>query len=87
MTVVVQYKLPGGLLAAGLATILGKNPDFVVREDVRRFKQLLESGEVATTRGQTHGPRGVHGYVAQALLRERSNLPDPQVSQAQNQPA
>ena len=83
----VQYGLPGGPLTASVAALFGKNPEFVVREDVRRFKQLLETGEVPTTRGQTHGPRGVHGQTAQVLLREKANLPDPQVAPAYSRSA
>jgi uncharacterized membrane protein len=78
----VQYGIPGGPLASGLAAFFGKSPEFVVREDLRRFKQLLETGEVPTTRGQTHGPRGVHGHTEQALFREKNNLADPQVAPA-----
>ncbi|MDP9038608.1 MAG: hypothetical protein M3O02_04940 [Acidobacteriota bacterium] len=78
----VQYAIPGGTLTSGLAALFGKNPEFVVREDVRRFKQLLEAGEVPTTRGQTHGPRGIHGHTEQVLFREKTNLPDPQVASA-----
>ncbi len=87
ITANVQYGLPGGPLASGLATLFGKNPEFVVREDVRRFKQLLETGEVPTTRGQTHGPRGLHGHIEQALFREKNNLPDPQVAPAYSRSA
>ena len=82
LTANVQYGLPGGALASGLAALFGKNPQFVVREDVRRFKQLLETGEVPTTAGQTHGPRGIHGQTLQALLREKTNLPEPQTARA-----
>jgi uncharacterized membrane protein len=78
----VQYAVPGGALTSGLAALFGKNTEFVVREDVRRFKQLLETGEVPTTLGQTHGPRGIHGQTAQALLREKANLPEPQTAPA-----
>jgi len=83
----VQYGLPGGPLTSGLAALFGKNPEFVVREDVRRFKQLLETGEVPTTRGQTHGPRGLHGHTEQFLFREKTNLPDPQVAPAYSRSA
>jgi uncharacterized membrane protein len=83
----VQYSLPGGPLTSALAGLFGKNPEFVVREDVRRFKQLLETGEVPTSRGQTHGPRGIHGHTAQTLLREKVNLPDPQVAHAYSRSA
>lgn len=83
----VEYAVPGGALASGLAGLFGKNPEFVVREDVRRFKQLLETGEVPTTRGQTHGPRGIHGHTEQFLFREKVNLPDPQTAPAYSQSA
>ncbi|HEX4164249.1 MAG TPA: SRPBCC family protein [Bryobacteraceae bacterium] len=78
----VQYGVPGGPLTSGLAALFGKNPEFVVREDVRRFKQLLETGEVPTTRGQTHGPRGIHGHMEQVMFREKNNLATPQAAPA-----
>jgi len=33
----------------------GQDAATEVREDLRRFKQLLEAGEVATTEGQPRG--------------------------------
>jgi uncharacterized membrane protein len=87
VTVDMQYAVPGGPVSMGVAALFGKNPDFVVREDVRRFKQLLETGEVPTSRGQTHGPRGLHGQASQSLLREKANLPNPQVRHAHSQSA
>ena len=78
----VEYAIPGGAFTSGLAALFGKNPEFVVREDLRRFKQLLETGEVPTTVGQTHGPRGIHGHTEQVLFREKTNLPHPQVARA-----
>ena len=83
----VEYRVPGGPLTSSLAALFGKHPEFVVREDVRRFKQLLETGEVPTTRGQTHGPRGVHGHTEQVLFREKTNLPDPQTAPAYSRSA
>jgi hypothetical protein len=59
---------------------MGKNPNFVLKEDLRRFKALLETGESPTTVGQTHGPRGVHGHLEQVLFRETTNHPLPQAS-------
>jgi uncharacterized membrane protein len=87
LSVSLQYGLPGGLPASGLAALVGKNPEFMVREDVRRFKQLLETGEIPTTRGQTHGPRGLHGHTLQVMLREKNNLPGAQEQRAQSRPA
>jgi uncharacterized membrane protein len=34
-----------------------------VREDLRRFKELMETGEVATTDGQPHGTRSLIGHL------------------------
>jgi uncharacterized membrane protein len=82
----VRYT-PGGKLSKAIATMLGKHPQFMVREDVRRFKALLETGEVPTTLGQTHGPRGVHGSVEQVLFRETGNLAEPQAAHAYSKTA
>ncbi|HEY0794488.1 MAG TPA: SRPBCC family protein [Acidisarcina sp.] len=77
----VEYSNPLGALGRSLLSVLGKNPDFVVKEDLRRFKAIVEAGEVPTTVGQPHGPRGVHGHIEQALFRETSNHPAPQANQ------
>jgi uncharacterized membrane protein len=79
----VEYSNPVGALGLGLLTALGKNPSFVIKEDLRRFKALLEAGETPTTVGQTHGPRGLHGHAEQVLFRETSNHPSPQAGNAQ----
>lgn len=39
------------------AKVIGKVPKRQVREDLRRFKQIMESGEIPTTRGQPSGRR------------------------------
>ena len=78
----VEYTNPLGSAGRGLITALGKSPNFVVKEDLRRFKALLETGEAPTTAGQTHGPRGLHGHIEQVLFRETSNHPLPQASSA-----
>jgi uncharacterized membrane protein len=80
VTAEIKYKVPGGALGTGIATLMGKHPEFIVREDLRRFKALLETGETPTTAGQTHGPRGVHGHMEQVLFRETSNQPQPQAA-------
>ena len=83
----VDYSNPLGAIGRGLLTALGTNPNFIVREDLRRFKALLEAGEAPTTAGQTHGPRGLHGHVEQALFRETSNHPSPQAQKPRPSPA
>jgi uncharacterized membrane protein len=71
------YVPPAGAAGKALAAVLGRDPAFTVREDLRRFKALIEAGEIPTTAGQPHGPRGVHGRTHQVLLREKQNMPAP----------
>jgi len=51
----MQYSPPGGKLGTLAARLTGRDAATQVREDLRRFKQLLEAGEVATTKGQPRG--------------------------------
>ena len=44
--VILTYAPPGGRLGVALATLLGRSPDQDIREDLRRFKQRMEAGEV-----------------------------------------
>lgn len=51
----LKYDFPGGKAGSALARLFGKHPDDQVREDLRRFKQLVETGEIATIEGQPRG--------------------------------
>jgi uncharacterized membrane protein len=53
--VVIAYKPPGGALTVAIAKVLGEQPEQQVTEDLRRFKMLMETGEIATTDGQPSG--------------------------------
>ncbi len=55
----LQYDPPGGALGAAFAKLFGKEPAQTIYQDLHRFKQLMETGEVATTVGQPHGSRNV----------------------------
>jgi uncharacterized membrane protein len=48
----LKYEPPAGRLGAAVAWLFGEEPNRQVREDLRRFKQLMEAGEIPTTRGQ-----------------------------------
>ncbi len=50
-----QYNPPGGKLGAAVARLFGEEPNQTVREDLRRLKRLLETGEVPTIQGQPSG--------------------------------
>lgn len=41
----LQYSPPGGKVGAALARLLGRDAATEIREDLRRFKQLVETGE------------------------------------------
>ena len=45
--VVLRYDPPGGKLTTTVAKLIGKDPKRLVQEDLRTFKQLLETGEIA----------------------------------------
>ncbi|HET9425252.1 MAG TPA: SRPBCC family protein [Gemmatimonadaceae bacterium] len=52
---VMDYEPPGGRFSAMAARIIGESPDQKIRSDLERLKILFETGEVATTEGQTSG--------------------------------
>ncbi len=58
ITVELEYKPPGGRLGSSLSKLLGQAPEQQTQEDLRRFKQLMETGEIATTEGQSSGRKG-----------------------------
>jgi uncharacterized membrane protein len=49
VTVHLQYNPPGGKLGAAIAKLFGEEPHQTIREDLRRFKQLMETGEIPAT--------------------------------------
>ncbi len=53
--VVVEYNPPGGAIAAAAAKLFGEAPEQQIADDLRRFKQFMEAGEIATTEGQSSG--------------------------------
>lgn len=53
--VVLHYDLPGGRLGQTVAKLLGEEPEQQVRDDLRRFKQVLETGDVVRSDGLPHG--------------------------------
>jgi uncharacterized membrane protein len=55
--VLLSYELPAGRLGEAAVTLLGESGDQEVREDLRRFKQKMETGEVATGARRLEDPR------------------------------
>lgn len=44
----MTYDPPGGIVGRGIAKLLQREPQVQARRDLRRFKQLMETGEVTT---------------------------------------
>jgi uncharacterized membrane protein len=51
----MQYSPPAGRVGATVAKLLGVGPEWRIKDDLRRFKQLMEVGEIITTEGQPAG--------------------------------
>lgn len=47
----LQYSPPAGALGRGLARLFGEEPAQQIRDDLRRFKQLMETGEIPLSEG------------------------------------
>ncbi len=68
--VTLSYEPPAGKVGVAIAKILGEEPGRQVSDDLRRFKQLLETGELPTNDRQPMGPGGgiptLTGAIAEA---------------------
>jgi uncharacterized membrane protein len=51
----MQYNPPAGSLGAAFAKLFGREPGQQINADLRRFKQMIEAGEIATVEGQPSG--------------------------------
>ncbi|MEB3308740.1 MAG: SRPBCC family protein [Snowella sp.] len=51
--VVMEYLPPGGAIANLISKIFGESPEQQIGDDLSRFKQLMEAGEIATIEGQS----------------------------------
>ncbi len=53
----VDYSPPGGAIGTVIAKLFGEEPNQQIGDDLRRFKQFVESGEVARSDGSPLGSR------------------------------
>jgi uncharacterized membrane protein len=51
----LQYRPPAGLIGRRVSELFGEGPEWQIKDDLRRFKQVMEAGEVITTEGQPAG--------------------------------
>lgn len=55
--VTFSYEPPAGKIGALIAKLFGEEPNQQVADDLRRFKQLMESGTIMTIEGQPSGAK------------------------------
>ena len=48
----IEYIPPAGRLGSWVASLFGEEPEMQVRQDLRRFKQLMETGQIAMAGGR-----------------------------------
>jgi uncharacterized membrane protein len=53
--VALHYDPPGGSAGTMLATLFGEEPSQQLEDDLRRFKQVMETGEVVRSEGSVEG--------------------------------
>ncbi|HMJ11970.1 MAG TPA: SRPBCC family protein [Polyangiaceae bacterium] len=59
ITVKLKLEAPRKGALRAITKLLGEVPELQIGNDLRRFKQLMETGEVATTEGQPSGHRSI----------------------------
>jgi uncharacterized membrane protein len=61
----IDYRPPAGALGLAVAKLFGEAPQQQIEGDLRRFKNLMEAGELPTTAGQPAGKRSAIGAMLQ----------------------
>jgi uncharacterized membrane protein len=57
LRVTITIRPPAGPIGAAVGSWLTPGLEQLLREDIRRFRNLMETGEIPTTTGQSHGIR------------------------------
>lgn len=73
----LEYIPPAGALGATVAKLFGEEPNQQIRDDLRRFKQVLETGEVVRSAGSPDGSK-----TQRQLKQRRAQPPDTEGSRA-----
>ncbi|KAA1248915.1 SRPBCC family protein [Mycobacterium simiae] len=68
--VMIGYHILGGAIGKAVATLMGESPEQQVNDDLRRFKQIMETGQVLYSDGSPEGTsafRQMHQQAAQPV--------------------
>jgi uncharacterized membrane protein len=68
----LHYEIPGGAIGATIAKLFGEEPAIGVKDDLRRFKQIVETGEIVRSDGSPEGP------LSRRQLKQRPAHPLPE---------
>ena len=74
----MRFEPPGGALGAVAAALTGEHPRQQVRDDLRRFKQVVETGTVMRSDGSPEG------MLTRRLIRQRPAQPPAEPADAQS---
>ncbi|WP_409018975.1 SRPBCC family protein [Brevundimonas vesicularis] len=58
----ISYDPPAGLIGKAVAKVMQREPRIQARRELRRFKQLMETGEISTSRAPDAAPRGTRHF-------------------------
>ena len=81
--VTINYNPPAGMIGSTIAKIFGAEPKQLIHEDLRRLKQIIETGEVATIDGQTSG----RSETESGAEEKTATMGDPETNRAANSQA
>jgi hypothetical protein len=70
----LSYDPPAGKLGATVAKLFGEAPNQQLRDDLRWFKQVLETGEVVRSEGSLEGTKAVGSCPS---AQPSPSVPDP----------
>ncbi len=73
VTLTQQFEI--GKLANAAAAFAKRSPSQTVIENLRHFKELAETGEIPSVKGQPHGPRGISGGIKEWMYGETNPTP------------
>lgn len=72
----LDYNPPGSVPGVAFAKLFNRVAAQQIKEDVRRLKEFMETGEIATTQGQPHGPRVTTERRRQSYTVEPEFVPE-----------
>jgi uncharacterized membrane protein len=74
--VMLSYHPPAGSVGVAVAKLFGEEPQHQIEDDLRRFKQFMEAGEIATTQGQPSG-RSLKRQIKAKFLASAESRQEP----------